>query len=379
MNFLILGDGADELAWAWAIAGDAEHRLVAAYPGFEEFPGVPRPSDFEDALAMAEVRAVVVGGDLEARGESLRRVAAAGLPAICLHPPGDDAEAYYQVALSREETGAIVVPDLPTRLHPALESLRRAIHGRELGVFRGLRIEWSAEPGEGDLARHILPRLVDAVRALIGEVEAVTAAGDPPGPRPTEGLTVHLRGPDARRAEVRIETGPSAPARLVVTGAEGSLLLEYEPTLEGPARLIHRTTGSGESLTTLEPWDPHDAILSVLVAAIEHRERDVHPDLIDGTRAMELSEATVRSLRRGRTVDLHYEEISEAGTFKGVMTSIGCVILLTVLVALPVALIGPALGIPWTIYIAYAIPPVLILFILLQMLRFAVRNPMKDA
>src|SRR5437899_2949467 len=100
MNFLILGDGAEELAWARAIAGDAGQRLVAAYPGFDEFPDVPRPSDLDDALAGAEVEAIVVGGDLEVRGESLRRVAAAGLAAICLHPPGDDAEAYYQVALS---------------------------------------------------------------------------------------------------------------------------------------------------------------------------------------------------------------------------------------------------------------------------------------
>ncbi|MBV8318945.1 MAG: hypothetical protein JOZ53_28750, partial [Planctomycetaceae bacterium] len=90
--------------------------------------------------------------------------------------------------------------------------------------------------------------------------------------------------------------------------------------------------------------------------------------------ATELAEATVRSLRRGRTVDLHHEEISEEGTFKSVMTSFGCVILLCILVALPAALVGPALGLPWTIYIAYAIPPVLIGFIFLQLLRFVIRR-----
>jgi predicted dehydrogenase len=378
MNFLILGDGAEELAWARAIDAYTGHRLVAAFPGFEGYHDVPRPSDFEDALATAGVDAVVVGGGLEERGEALRRVAAVGLPAICLHPPGDDAEAYYQVALSRDETGAIVIPDIPTRLHPAMEVLKRAIHGRELGVFRGLRIEWSAEPGEGDLARHVFPRLVDAVRVLIGEIEAVTATGDPPGTRPTEGLIVHLRGPDARRAEVRIENGPRALARLVVAGTEGSLTLEYEPSFEGTARLVHRTTNSHEGVTAFEPWEPHAAILATLVEAVERREREVHPNLIDATRAMELSEATVRSLRRGRTIELHYEEISEAGTFKGVMTSVGCVILLTILGVLPAALIGPALGVPWTIYLAYAIPPVLIVFILLQFLRFAVRSPRRE-
>ena len=380
MNFLILGDGARELAWARAIVNDhgCQHHLLAAYPGFEEFPHVPRPGDLEHALAIAGVEAVVVGGHLDTRGESLRRVAAAGWPAICLHPPGDDAEAYYQVALSREETGAIVIPDLPARLHPAMETLRAAIQGRELGVSRGLRIEWPFDPDDGDLARHVLPQIVDAVRALIGEIEAVNATGDPPGPRPTEGLVVQFRGPDAGRAEVRIEDGPSELARFTVTGADGFMTFECEPTFEGPARILRRTSASGEQSNALEPWDPHLAILATLAAAMAQRERDVHPNLIDGTRAMELSEATVRSLRRGRTVDLHYEEISEAGTFKGVMTSLGCVLLLAALIALPAALVGPALGFPWTIYIAYLIPPVLILFIALQFFRFAIRKPTTD-
>jgi myo-inositol 2-dehydrogenase/D-chiro-inositol 1-dehydrogenase len=60
------------------------------------------------------------------------------------------------------------------------------------------------------------------------------------------------------------------------------------------------------------------------------------------------------------------------------MTSVGCVLFLAVLFALPVALIGPALGFPWTIYLAYAIPPVLIFFIVLQTLRFAMRSPRKE-
>src|SRR5262249_21708225 len=82
----------------------------------------------------------------------------------------------------------------------------------------------------------------------------------------------------------------------------------------------------------------------------------------------------VRSLRRGRTVELHYEEVSEAGTFKSVMTSLGCLVLLAALALMPLALTGPALGLRWTIYLAYAIPPALVLFVALQALRFAIRD-----
>ena len=89
---------------------------------------------------------------------------------------------------------------------------------------------------------------------------------------------------------------------------------------------------------------------------------------------MELSEATARSLRKGRTVDLHYEAISEEASFKSVMTSTGCMLIIGALLIIPLALAGPPLGLNWTIYIAYVIPPVLVLFIILQTLRFAVRK-----
>ena len=105
MNFLILGSGAEERSWAGRIGEDAEHRLWAAFPGFEEWADVPKARDLDDALATAGVEAVVIGGEAEFRAEALRRVAAVGLPAICLHPPGPDSEAYYQVALSRARDG----------------------------------------------------------------------------------------------------------------------------------------------------------------------------------------------------------------------------------------------------------------------------------
>lgn len=375
MNFLILGDGAEELAWARHIIGSTEHRLAAAFPGFEALSDVPTPLDLDDALAMASVEAAVVGGPPDFRAEALRRVAAEGLPAICLHPPGPDADPYYQVALSHAETGAILVPDLPTRLHPGVEALREALQDGRLGAFRVLQLESSAGLASDDLARLNFPRIVDVVRSLIGEVEAVTATGDPPGEHPRDDLLVQLRGPQSRRAEIRITTGPPSLARLVASGSDGSITLDYDPAppASATARLVRRTAAGAEEARELPPWDPRSAILSTLIDAIAGL--DVRPNLLDGTRAMELAEAVVRSLRRGRTIDLHYEEISEAGTFKSIMTSVGCAILLGTLIALPAALVGPAFGLTWTLYLAYAIPPLLILFILLQALRFAARSP----
>lgn len=369
MNFLILGDGPEERAWAEALAGRPEHRVVAAVPGFPDLlPDIPTPADLEAGLAMAGVEAVIVGGPLPLRDEALRRTAASGFAAICLHPPGENADPYYQVALSREETGAVVVPDLPGRLHPGVHALLSA----DLGPSRAVRIEAPPSAGDRDLLA-AFARWVDLARVFLGEVESLTALGDPPGESPSRALTVQLRGSGGRAAEVRLAAqGPAGPARWIVESERGSLTLEVAPDWRGVSRLI-RSDAEGPSSEDIPPWDPHGAMLDAFTRAVAGSP--ARPDLIDGTRAMELASAVARSLRKGRSVDLHYEEVSEASNFKTVMTSVGCMVLLGILVALPAALVGPALGIGQTIYIAYAIPPLLVAFALLQVLRLAMKPP----
>jgi predicted dehydrogenase len=370
MNFLILGDGPDERAWIETITGSPEHRVVAAFPGFPDLaPEVVIPGDLEAALVASGVDAAIVGGPLELRDEWLRRVAANGYPTICLHPPGANADPYYQVALSREETGAVVVPDMPGRLHPAVVTLRDALVAGELGVFRGLKIEVPGDRENANLAAWTFPRWVDVARVFLGEVESLTAIGDPPGLSPTQSLTVQLRGGSGRLAEVRLDAGSiGKPARLILSGETGRLVLEVDPSWTGPAVVAWedgpiREIGSG--------WNPRQAVLDVLGRAVAGEP--VRPNLLDGTRAMEVASAVARGLKRGRAVDLNYEEVSETGNFKTMMTSVGCMLLLGILVALPLALVGPALGIGQTIYIAYAIPPILVVFAVLQTLRLAIK------
>ncbi len=163
MNVLILGNGAEETAWArWLLEQNA-HRVEAAFPPFSDaaLAGIPAPRDLDDALARAGIDAVIVGGPLAERGEFLRRAAAEGLAVICLHPPGADSEAYYQVSLSRDETGAVIVPDMPLRLHPGVALLRQAMAQGELGAIRGVRLEISAGGAGQDLAGVVFARGVE--------------------------------------------------------------------------------------------------------------------------------------------------------------------------------------------------------------------------
>jgi myo-inositol 2-dehydrogenase/D-chiro-inositol 1-dehydrogenase len=372
MNFLILGDGAEEQGWAQALVKHPEHRLWAACPGLKAFPDLPGGRDLDDALATAGIEAIIVGGEPEFRAEGLRRAAAAGLPVICLHPPGPNADPYYQIALSHQETGALVIPDLPARLHPGFRVIAGAVERNDVGAYRELRYEVPIAMRGADLAVECFPKVVDAVRGILGEIEATTATGDPPGDRPTERLVVQLRGPRGRRAEVRLVAGEYGSARLAFTGELGSMTLEHDPSFLGASRMSYGSSGAPERIEEIAAWDPHGAILHVLEEA--RRGERSHPDLRDGTRAMEVAEATVRSLARGRTIDLFYEEMSEEGNFKSLMTGVGCAMLLAGLAIYCLALLGRALGFGWSIYFARAIVPVLFLFLILQLFRYAIRK-----
>ncbi len=158
-----------------------------------------------------------------------------------------------------------------------------------------------------------------------------------------------------------------------MTGGGATLTLVMPGGLDGPARLTRRTSDGQETISEFAEFSGRAALLQALADATAGRP--IHPDLADATRATEIAEAVVRSLRRGRTVELHYEEISEAGTFKSVMTSLGCLVLLSILVVVPIALAGPTLGMPWLRYLAYLYLPLLIAFVFIQLLRFAIREP----
>ena len=281
MKVLILGDGAEERAWGSWFGSRTEHHVGAIHPASlsDVFPDARVAGDLEEALATAGIDLVLVGGPIESRGEALRRAAAEGLAIICLHPPGTDSEPYYQVALSRQETGAIVIPDLPLRLHPGVARLREAITSGELGSFRGIRHEYQIEARYTDLARLTFPVVIDVVRSLVGEIEAVTASGDPTGDHPDLELVVQLRAAEGRRAEVRLESGSGKTARLTVSGSSGSLALEYGREFDDPARLIRRSTSSpSEEIIEVGLWDPRDAIMRTVVASLEQRgQASDHP------------------------------------------------------------------------------------------------------
>ncbi len=235
MNVLILGDGDEELAWARWILGRPEHRLEAAYPGFADssMAGIPDPSrpGGRPGPPRAGCRRSSAARSNPAANPSAVPPPRASPSSACTRP-GPDSEAYYQVALSREETGAVIVPDLPLRLHPGVRAIRQAPPGRRA---------------------RLLPRAAAWRRPRRLGMPAWSvfafASGDRRGPpdrrrgrRPHGHRRPSWRRPGSRAgrapAIVRALAVPrsasarelSGPARLTLLGSLGSLTLEIDPT-----------------------------------------------------------------------------------------------------------------------------------------------------
>ena len=96
----------------------------------------------------------------------------------------------------------------------------------------------------------------------------------------------------------------------------------------------------------------------------------------DAARALEIAETVPRSLARGRAIDLHHEEFSELGTFRGTMASLGCgIVLLALMLVVAATLvagisreigweIGTAAANAWPVIVLVA----LVVFLALQLL-----------
>ena len=93
-------------------------------------------------------------------------------------------------------------------------------------------------------------------------------------------------------------------------------------------------------------------------------------------RSVELAETVPRSLAKGRAIDLHQEEFSELGTFRGTMASLGCGIVLAALLVLVLATlvggIAREAGWAWGERLAgiwpHVVLAVLVMFLALQLL-----------
>jgi len=340
MKLGLLGiDGQMAGVVAAAVARGDEVVLACDVPagGSATVPLSARVAPWESLMDARGSDAVLVGGEGwgEMRAEAVRKLVQAGRTLVLSQPLELSMLWAYELDMIRKDSGARLIPFLPDRLHPFTARLRREIEaglgGGPLGTVETIDMTRRLADRSRQNVLHHLARDADLVRVLVGDPRRLSTLGGGGTDAVWATLAVGLTGPTA--VPVRWQVARGDPAGLVITvvGSGGT------STVTIPDGQTSEWTLTTPTARETLPFDRGTAILSVLdaKAAVDSGVGPAAWD--DAARAIELAETVPRSVAKGRAIDLHQEEFSELGTFKGTMASLGCGLVLAGLFVLLLA------------------------------------------
>ncbi|HEY2760556.1 MAG TPA: Gfo/Idh/MocA family oxidoreductase, partial [Pirellulales bacterium] len=356
MRLALLGVDDQMLHVAAAAVRTGRHQIAmidALSPRVKEAAALaPNARLVDNADAMLDnqsVDAVLVSADHPStRVDQLRRLIQVGMPVLVSHPISLSMLDCYELDMIRAETRSLVLAYLPARWHPAAVQLGGLIDGATaspIGPVEQIVCERFLADRRRDMVLKQFARDADLLQFLASDATKLHALGSSKaaaGINPYTNLSVQLttaEGLVARWSVSPIES--DSGARLTFVGSEGKAIL-WMPDSEEPWQLEFRTPK--ETSTTDYPnWDAPAEAMENFSLALEHNETD--SNWPEAARTIELAETIDRSLAKGRTIDLHNEQFSEVGTFKGMMASVGCALLMVGLMMVLVVAIVRAIAV----------------------------------
>jgi myo-inositol 2-dehydrogenase/D-chiro-inositol 1-dehydrogenase len=322
MKFALLGDDAAAVPLIEA-AMAAGHRfvqsalatrLMAAHP---ELASVPSCS-WEELLIDPEVEAVVVSGDSEEVQTAAKQLASAGKPLLIVPRVPFGAACAYELSLIRDDSHVELMPAFLLRFASELVLLSARLANGELGKVRRFQVDRELPSSsatsaltDAEIDAAALDD-IDLLQWLGGRYDQVTAQRSGLTEHGCSQATLTLAGSGLPDATWTARSGTTAVWRLTVETDRGAILVDRPTDVAAPAKMI---------------------------AAFANSKTPHAPTWSDAVRAFDVLDAARRSLRRRRTIDLHFEILSERQQFKTQMTAIGCGMLMLTLV-LMLALLG---------------------------------------
>ena len=398
MNFALVGCDTALFPLLREIAADESHRLVVATlvpPSFSAdllatVPSVRLETQWEALPHDANIDAVIVAAGVPDVEECVKQIAAAGKPVLFL-PDGDPASSLvYELALVGDDTHVPLVPLFLLRATDFLRDLGRELRSGSWGKPLHLQWERSVAVGKnphgppvlspGDVHRALVHD-ADLLRELGGNYSQVTAVRSGETDQGFSMITVTLAGaglPTATWTARAVRKDPSFELRITANSGDMTLTAHSRPEqISGQTAVSFEIAGDFPGLDQIRSGSQKSSATTVLdhfSAAVSGEASP--PDWSDLIRATEIVEAMKRSLRRRRTIDLHFETTSERSQFKTQMTAIGCGLMTMTLLSFVFLLIAGAIFNvhPMVMEIArVGIFVPLVLFLLLQFLLFLSR------
>jgi predicted dehydrogenase len=296
----------------------------------EILPELPLADDWEMLLDTSVLDAVIVAADQPAlRIDQLRRLTQLSIPTLISHPLSLSMLDCYELDMIRRETVAIMLPYLPARWHPLAAQVRSAVLAlgdSQIGAIEQVQFERFLVDRDRETVLRQFARDADLMQFVAGDATKLHALGSATADSAYSTLNVQmtcLHGLVCRWsvAQAAGETG----GRLTAVGARGKVVLRLSEHLDEWEAQWQTPTESAPRTGSL--WDPAAIALEHLDAAIASGVTP-EPTWSQASRTVELAETISTSLARGRTIDLHVEEFTDIGTFKGTMASLGCGLLM---------------------------------------------------
>lgn len=365
MKFIQIGN--DEAAAAFARVALAHgYHMVGYIPVSSDLPPPPEATrvtmkSIEDVSSLSDVDFLLLSGRYEERSDYLKYILRLDpIDLVVSTPISEKPDTYYEVSLMQGEAKTCSFPLMPEVGHRALDRINEIQVERGLGGVRW--VEWMHPLGnaEGPL------RFLDGwtwVREMVGDIETLSATGSGDIERPSQ-VVVSARARTDLVSTSRWLASPGKACKFHVELDHGSIDCELPDGFSGPANLRWTKEGTAHSEELLA--EPVGERWFRLWQEFKAGDEATEAWRL-ATRQIELAEAVDRSLSKGRTVDLTYDEVTEEASFKSIMSIFGCsLIWITLLVA-----ILAAAGVP---YVGYVVLPVLVLFVLLQFLGLVFRK-----
>ena len=393
--------GCDEQILAIACAAvKAGHTLSPAYDVPSDLPpallGIDRQprEQWQGLLEEDLCDAVLVGVDgwNEQRAEQVRTLVQAGRLLLVGHPASLSMLWAYELDMILADSTATVIPALAARQHPIIQSLKTLIEqsiagNGPLGSIESLQLERRQPTRDEDSVLASFARDADIIRVLVGDPSRLMALGG--GDSGWATLAVGLSGPDQVSVRWHVAKGKTSELSIQLLCEHGRVCIETPPEAQGAWKISHQSDSETSAPLLNFPsetidFQPADVLLEHLLQTAHGKnkkssEKSIPPATWpDAARTIELAETIPRSVKRGRGIDLHQEEFSELGTFRGTMASLGCGIIMVglfiVFVATLVGGVARAAGWDFGERLAsiwpYAILTTLLLFLVLQFLPF---------
>jgi hypothetical protein len=366
MKLALLGADVESLRLAEAAVA-AGHEIVWQADSGVEDPAAswagPHAAGgpWEALLDPQTADAVIIGhgpGGDELRAHQVQELARLDRPMLVTFPLFSSVLTYFEVDMARTESGAIVQHFNPLTESPALaDAADWVAEGHpDLGPVEQVLCTRTLADRSRELVLWHFARDVEMLGVVAGRLNRIGAHAGAGDEAAYAALSVQLLGTGEVPVRWSVEPPPSGEGlSLTLVCQLGRVTLEFDST----GRLVNPASDELVMESTA---------IDRFIAAVETSD-SAASTWLDALHAMELTDSIEISLRRGRMIDVHHQQLTEHLAFKGTMAAAGCGLLFFLVpLVLAISWLAGKFGVPIGQFVPHILLGLLAIFLGLQFL-----------